>query len=70
MAHTSTFTVTGMHCPSCQALILDIIRDFPGVLSAELSYPEGKVGLQHEAPIDLEPLFEEIRQVGDYQISH
>jgi len=62
---TSRFTTTGMHCPSCAALIQMTVEDLPGVESVRSDYPTGITEVRHDpARAGVDAIIAEIVKVG------
>jgi len=62
---TSRFTTTGMHCPSCAALIQMTVEDLPGVESVRSDYPTGITEVRHDAALASDAtIIAEIVKVG------
>jgi copper chaperone CopZ len=49
----TTIKIEGMHCGSCKALIEDVAKDVPGVVSCDVDVAHGKAVIEHAA--DFEP---------------
>ncbi len=49
----TTIKIDGMHCGSCKALIEDVAKDVPGVVSCDVDVAHGKADVEHTA--DFEP---------------
>ncbi|MDO8480755.1 MAG: cation transporter [Nanoarchaeota archaeon] len=60
----STITVKGMHCKSCEMLLIDSIGDLNGVTSVKADYKKGKVDVNFEAPTTLSDIKEVIIKEG------
>jgi len=59
------FTTTGMHCPSCAALIQMSVEDLPGVESVRSDYASGLTEVRHDpAAISSEAIIAEIVKLG------
>lgn len=43
-----TLKVEGMHCPSCEALIQDVLSDDSGVKSSKADYKKGEVVVEFD----------------------
>ena len=50
-AKKTTILVKGMHCPSCEILLIDVLRELKGVKSAKVSYADGKAIIEHDVTI-------------------
>ncbi len=62
---TSRFITTGMHCPSCAALIQMTVEDLPGVRSVRSDYPTGITEVVHDSSIASDrAIIAEIVKVG------
>jgi len=44
----TTIKIKGMHCPSCEMLIKDILEDEEGVIKADLSHKNGTAIIEFE----------------------
>lgn len=53
MTSRTTLHITGIHCPSCIALIKDVSQDFPSIHSVNGNLGEKTVTLEHDENLDL-----------------
>ncbi len=61
------FTITGMDCASCAAGLQISLKNLPGVLDAQVNYPEGHAILLLRKPPDnafLDKLAQKIKEMG------
>ena len=64
------FTVSGMHCYSCAALIENNLKDKPGVISAKISFDSKKGSIAFdEQKINQPEIIKAIEQTGDYKVN-
>lgn len=43
----TTIKIDGMHCGSCKALIEDVAKDVPGVVSCDVDVARGEAVIEH-----------------------
>lgn len=59
------FKVKGMHCPSCEMLVVDSLQESVGVVNAEASHKAGTVSVEFdESKIADDDLRNVIRKEG------
>ena len=64
-----SFTIQGMHCNACKALIEDVCReDGPGVVFCTVDFLSGKAQIEHNGGLDRESLKKKIESLGDYRV--
>lgn len=62
---TSRFVTTGMHCPSCAALIQMSVEELPGVESVRSDYPTGITEVRHDPEVATDAaIIAEIVKIG------
>jgi copper chaperone CopZ len=64
----SNYSISGMHCQSCEGKVREAIRSVDGVTSAQVSLDTGNAIVESKVALTLETLHAAIAQVGDYQI--
>lgn len=62
------FSINGMHCASCKALIEDVSKDIPGVTACEVDMASGTASIEHDASVDMAAVQKEIMSLGDYKV--
>lgn len=45
---TTTITINGMHCASCETLLSEVLEEIDGVDSATVSYKDGAATVTHK----------------------
>ena len=60
--------IKGTHCASCKALIEEVSKDIPGIISCKVDYKTGKTIIEHEEKVDLNKFKKEIESLGDYKV--
>lgn len=65
---TTNFTITGMHCDSCKALIEDMARDVPGVESCAVNQEQHTGKIEHDERFDFTAFAKEIGTLGKYTV--
>jgi copper chaperone CopZ len=65
-----TLQVSGMHCPSCNMLVEDIVGDEKGVSSVKADFQKGTVEVDcDERVISLEKVKELIEKEAGYNVN-
>lgn len=65
----TTFSLPGLHCPSCVALVKDISSEFPEVRTVDVNLATKQVTLDHEEGLNLSSWKRTIEELGDtYQV--
>ena len=65
MQKTLQFTITGMHCASCEQLITANVGDLPGVSQVKVNYAEGKADITADTSIvTTDTIVETIKKLG------
>lgn len=63
------FTVSGMRCNSCAALIQNNLKDLPGVINAKINFDSKKGSVAFdERKINQPEILKAIKQTGDYEV--
>lgn len=66
----TTFSIPGIHCASCAALIKDVSSEFPAIKSVNVDVDTKQVTLDHDESFDKQKWTAEIESLGDtYKIS-
>jgi copper chaperone CopZ len=60
---TTTVSISGIHCPSCAALIKDVSSEFPAIKSVNVDVETKKVVLDHDESFDMQKWTEEIESL-------
>lgn len=60
--------ITGMHCASCKALLEDVARDVPGVISCMIDPKRGIGTIEHDASFTFDTLAKEVAALDGYAI--
>lgn len=58
------FTITGMHCTSCEQLINLTLGELPGVKNVQTSYGDGECLLESDQPLDPQSVTNAIVELG------
>jgi len=61
---TTVLSLEGMTCGSCLRRVRTILMAQPGVRGAEVRMREQEATVVHDAPLDLEPLFQQLAEHG------
>lgn len=64
----TNLTIKGTHCESCKALIEDVCKDIPGVVSCNVDFKTGKTKIEHTGRLDMRIVKKEIESLGDYKV--
>lgn len=65
-----TLQVSGMHCPSCNMLVEDILGDEDGVSSVNADWQAGTVEVDYdESKVDLVLIKKLIEEEGGYKVN-
>ena len=52
-----TLNVKGMHCPSCEMLVNDRLKEFDGIKTTQASHKEKKISIEFdETKIDIKQI--------------
>jgi len=64
------FKVSGMHCPSCNMLVEDVLGDEDGVESVKADFEAGNVEVEFdENKINIDKLKSLIEEEGGYKVT-
>lgn len=63
----TTFTIQGMHCTSCKALIEDACLEIPGVTSCSVDIASHTARMEHDGSVDPKKIRQEIESLGSYK---
>ncbi len=63
-------TIQGTHCESCKALIEDVAKDIPGIISCVVDYQTGQTAIEHDERLDWSTFEKEIAGIGPYKLLH
>lgn len=64
MNQTFKFKINGMHCPSCQVLIEEELKELPGVVSAKINYQAGLAQVEFDnEKVKKEQIFTAIKKL-------
>lgn len=66
---TSNYSISGMHCQSCESKVRDAIRSVEDVTSAQVSLATGTASVESKVALALETLQAAVAMAGDYQIA-
>ena len=66
---TSNYSISGMHCQSCESKVRDAIRSVEGVTSTQVSLASGTAIVESKVALALETLQTAIAKAGDYGIA-
>ncbi len=58
------YSVPGMHCASCVALIKDVSSDFPSIQKIEINLETKKVEIDHAESFDKDSWVREVEGLG------
>jgi len=61
----TTFSIPGIHCASCAALIKDVSSEFPAIKNVEVDVDTKKVTLDHGESFDMQKWMQEVESLGD-----
>lgn len=64
----TTITIQGTHCASCKALIEDVCKEIPGIISCDVDFKTGATSIEHEENFDWKILENELGQLGKYKL--
>lgn len=64
----TTFTVKGTHCNACKLLIEEVCTEFTGIKSCLVDFKTGKTTIEHDQPINIKKLSQEIESLGEYKV--
>lgn len=65
----TTIRIKGTDCKSCKALIEDVCKDVPGVISCNVDFKTGKTVVEYESEVlDWKVLKKEIEALGKYTV--
>lgn len=64
----TTIAIQGTHCASCKALIEDVCKEIPGIISCDVDFKTGATIIEHGENADLNLLKNEIEQLGKYKV--
>lgn len=59
------FSIPGIHCASCAALIKDVSSEFPSIKTVDVDVDTKKVTLDHDERLDMQKWTEEIESLGE-----
>lgn len=65
----TTITIKGTHCESCKALIEDVCKEIPGIISCNVDYKTGKTIIEHDEELDWKKFKKEIESLGEYKVN-
>lgn len=63
-ARTVRFTLEGLTCEGCASIVKDALREVPGVVDAEVSYPERRADVLLEPGADPEAVVRAVEEAG------
>jgi len=66
----TTFSIPGMHCASCSALIKDVSGEFPEIRSVEVDLEQNTVTVTHDDGFDLMKWQSAINELGQEYSVH
>ena len=66
----TTFSIPGMHCASCAALIKDVSGEFPEVTGADVDLTQKTFTLTHADDLDLTQWKTAIEELGEEYAVH
>ncbi|MBI2453906.1 heavy-metal-associated domain-containing protein [Candidatus Peregrinibacteria bacterium] len=61
----STFSIPGMHCQSCAALIRDVSGEFAGITKVDVDVGSKNVVVEHADGFDLSPWIAGVEALGE-----
>ncbi|HQR05631.1 MAG TPA: heavy metal-associated domain-containing protein [Gemmatales bacterium] len=61
----TTFSIPGIHCASCAALIKDVSSEFPSIKSASVNIESKSVAIEHDETFDLQKWKEKIEAIDE-----
>lgn len=61
----TVFSIPGMHCDSCIALIKDVSGDFPSIQEINVNLETKKVEIDHAESFDKNLWIKEVEALGD-----
>ena len=61
----STFSIPGIHCASCAALIRDVSSEFSSIKTVDVDIAAKNVTLDHDESFDVQKWTEEIESLGE-----
>lgn len=61
----TTFSIPGLHCPSCIALVKDVSSEFPEVRTVDVNLATKQVTLDHEEKLDLSSWKRALSELGE-----
>ena len=56
----TTFSIPGIHCAACAALIKDVSGDFPAIKSVDVDIETKRVTVEHDESFDMQTWKKEI----------
>lgn len=62
------FNVDGMHCPSCEMLIVDSLEEFEGIAKATASHKKGKVHVEYDESLLSTDMIKKIIKNEGYEV--
>lgn len=65
---TTTITIKGTHCHSCQILLEEVIAEIPGVSQVRVDFSSGRTVIEHDRQLPWEKVQQAMKSVGDYQL--
>ncbi len=66
----TTFSIPGIHCASCAALIKDVSSEFSAIKNIEVDMETKKVILDHDESFDRQKWTQAVESLGEtYKIS-
>ena len=60
--------IKGTDCKSCKALIEDVCKDIPGIISCNVDFKTGKTIVEYDV-LDWKALKREIEALGKYKVN-
>lgn len=64
----TTIQVTGMHCPSCKALLEDVASEVKGVLSSDIDPKTGLGTIEHDEKFNFDDFQKAVAELKDYRV--
>lgn len=61
----TTFSIPGIHCASCAALIKDVSSEFPSIKNIDVNIDTKMVTFEHDERLDMQKWTKEIESLGD-----
>ena len=68
MTSSMKIAIRGMHCASCKALIEDVCKDIPGIISCDVAQEQGAASLTHNGTVTFARVKQELENLGDYSV--